>query len=289
MRVSSLNYLSFLSARPKKAAGDSSQVKAQQNSKLRLIYELVKREIESRYRGSVLGIVWSMITPLLMLGVYTFVFGTVFGARWTEAGTQTPPAQFAVILFAGLIVYQIFAETIIRAPMLMISHSNYVKKVVFPLEILVPVAIGNALFHAAVSLLILLPFLFLFMGGIPWTIVLLPVVIAPLLLMSAGVGWFLASLGTYTRDIGQFIGTVATAILFLAPIFFPSTALPAWLQPWLALNPVTVPVEQAREVLIFGRLPDFSDLTSYGLVSVVFAGFGFLWFQKTRKGFADVL
>ena len=256
---------------------------------MRLTYELIKREIESRYRGSVLGIVWSMITPLLMLGIYTFVFGTVFRSRWGAADAQTPPAQFAVILFSGLIIYQIFAETLIRAPSLMIANSNYVKKVVFPLEVLVPVSIGNALFHAAVSMLILVPFLFLFMGGIPWTAIFLPFVLIPLILVSAGFGWFLASLGTYARDIGQFIGTIVTALMFLAPIFFPSSALPDWVQPWLVLNPVTIPVEQAREVLIFGRLPDMDALITYSLISVIIAASGYLWFQHTRKGFADVL
>ncbi len=281
--------LSSLAARFGLPLRKTAAPKENQTSNARLTWELIKREIESRYRGSALGLIWSMITPLLMLGIYTFVFGTVFRSRWGEADAHTPPAQFAVILFTGLIVYQIFAETITRAPMLMIANSNYVKKVVFPLEILVPVAIGNALFHAGVSLLILLPFIYLVMGAIPLTAVLLPFVIAPLLLMSAGAGWFLASLGTYTRDIGQFIGTFATALLFLAPIFFPSTALPVWVQPWLALNPVTIPVEQAREVLIFGKMPDWDALYGYTLIAVIVCASGFLWFQKTRKGFADVL
>lgn len=288
-----MTLLSSLAARlggrseiPAAATGVATPAKS---SNIRLTWELTKREIESRYRGSALGLIWSMITPLLMLGIYTFVFGTVFQSRWGQTDTHTPPAQFAVILFVGLIVYQIFAETITRAPTLMIANPNYVKKVVFPLEILVPVAIGNALFHAGVSLLILLPFVYLVMGAIPLTSLLLPLVVVPLLLLAAGAGWFLASLGTYTRDIGQFVGTLATALLFLAPIFFPSSALPVWVQPWLALNPVTVPVEQAREVLIFGNLPNWDLLWSYSLIAIIFCASGYLWFQKTRKGFADVL
>lgn len=256
---------------------------------IRLGFQLTKREIESRYRGSAFGLVWSMITPLMMLAIYTFVFGTIFKSRWLPSEAPESSAQFAVILFSGLIIYQIFAEVLIRAPSLMLANTNYVKKVVFPLEILVPVAIGNALFHAAMSLLILIPFIILVMGSLPWTCILLPFILVPLLLMSAGVGWMLASLGTFARDIGQFTGTLATALLFLAPIFFPSTALPAWMQPWLALNPVTVPVEQAREVIIFGRLPDFSVLATYTLISIIVCACGYLWFQKTREAFADVL
>jgi len=267
----------------------STYSRSNPHRRISLTFDLIRREIESRYRGSVLGLVWSMITPLLMLGIYTFVFGTVFQSRWGGSNAQTPTAQFSVILFTGLIVYQIFAETIVRSPQLMIANANYVKKVVFPLEILVPVVIGNALFHAGISFLILLPFVFMVMGAIPLTILLLPLVLAPLLIMAAGVGWFLASLGTYTRDIGQFIGTLATALLFLAPIFFPSSALPEWLQPWLVLNPVTVPVDQAREVLVFGRPPNWVVIGAYGLVSLVVGMLGYIWFQKTRKGFADVL
>ncbi len=255
----------------------------------RLLFALVRREVESRYRGSVLGIGWSMITPLLMLGVYTFVFGVVFRSRWVGADEAASPAEFAVILFLGLILYQILAETLARAPNVVLSNVSYVKKVVFPLQILVPVALGSALIHACISLVVLIPFLFQIFGGIPWTVVFLPLIVLPLCLMTLGLGWFLASVGTYARDVGQIVGPLITALLFLAPIFFPTSALPAWLQPWIALNPISLPVEEARKAMIFGIMPDFGALWVYACWSLVISAAGYLWFQKTRKGFADVV
>lgn len=257
--------------------------------KLRLTFSLSQREILGRYRGSALGLFWSIATPLMMLGVYTFVFGTVFKSRWSGLGSEASAGQFSVILFSGLIIFQLLSETITRAPTLILANANYVKKVIFPLEVLVPVSIGTSLFHSLISLLMLLPFIYLTFGSIPITALLLPVTLVPVLLMLAGIGWFLASIGVFVRDIGQFIGTIVTALLFLAPIFFPLTALPDWLQPWLSLNPLTVPVEQTREVLIFGRLPDFEALGIYTAIAFVILLAGYGWFQKTRKGFADVL
>lgn len=257
--------------------------------KLQLIHVLARREVDSRYRGSALGIVWSMVTPLLMLAIYTFVFGTVFKSRWVGSSINDSPMTFAVILFTGLILFQIFSETVNRAPTLMLSNVGYVKKVVFPLEILVPVALCNALFHGAVSMLVLLPCIFIVFDSIPPTAFLLPVVVAPLLLFTLGISWFLASLGTYLRDIGQITATITTALLFLAPIFFPLDALPEWVRPLLVVNPISLPVEQAREVLLFGNLPDFVGIGLYTLLSIAVCTAGFVWFQKTKKGFADVL
>lgn len=254
-----------------------------------LLLPLIRREIAGRYRGSALGILWSLLTPLFMLGVYTFVFGHVFKARWAGASENASMGEFAVTLFAGLIVFQLFAEVVTRAPSLILGNQNYVKKIVFPLEILVPVTLGTALFHAAISLIVLFAFMLPIHGGLPWTALLLPIVLVPYCLSILGVSWFLASLGTYVRDIGQILGTVVTALMFLSPIFFPLSALPEWIQSWLVLNPIAVPVEQARNLLIFGKLPDFAALGYYSVVAVVVAVLGYQFFQQTRKGFADVL
>lgn len=256
---------------------------------LPLLLPLVRREVVGRYRGSALGILWSLLTPLFMLAVYTFVFGTVFKAKWAGTREDASVAEFAVILFAGLTVFQLFAEVVNRAPGLILANQNYVKKIVFPLELLVPVALGSALFHAAISLAVLLPFLVAVHGSIPLTALWLPVILLPFCLLILGLGWFLASLGTYVRDIGQVLGTLVTALMFLSPIFFPLTALPEWLRPWLALNPIAVPVEEARKVLIYGQSPDYQTLVGYTAVAIVVCWLGYVWFQKTRKGFADVL
>lgn len=258
-------------------------------ARLSLVRSLVARDVTGRYRGSALGILWSLVTPLCMLAIYTFVFGSILGTRWNGVNDLGGMAGFSIILFAGLLVFQLFAEVVTHAPTLVLSNVNYVKKVVFPLEILPVVAVGSALFHLSVSLVPLFAFMLWIRGHIPPTALLLPVVLAPFVLVILGLGWFFASLGVYLRDIAQFLGTVVTALMFLSPVFFPATALPEGVRPWLMLNPLTVPIEQTRVVLIWGNAPDWATLGVYGLCAVVIATAGFCWFQATRKGFADVL
>ena len=252
-----------------------------------LTHALIKRDVIGRYRGSMLGILWSFFNPLFMLAVYTFVFGLIFKSRWP--GGSDSKVEFALILFAGLIVFNIFSETVTRAPSLILSNSNYVKKVVFPLEILPIVALGTAFFHAGISLLVWLIFYFLFLGVPSFTVLLLPLILLPLLVFSLGCSWILASLGVYLRDVGQFIGLAVTALMFLTPIFYPVAALPDDLQSLLFLNPLTSVVEQTRDVLIWDKLPDWILFFIDGAISIMVAWLGFAWFQKTRKGFADVL
>jgi lipopolysaccharide transport system permease protein len=252
-----------------------------------LIKALAQREVVGRYRGSVMGILWSFFNPVFMLVVYTFVFSVVFKARWS--GGSDSKTEFALILFAGLIVFNLFAECFNRAPGLILANVSYVKKVVFPLEILPWVTLGSALFHALISLGVwLIAYLILF--GVPHiTVLLLPLVILPLLLLIMGLTWGLASLGVYLRDVSQFIGIVTTALMFLSPIFYPASALPEKYRHLLLLNPLTPAIEQARDVLFWGKVPDMSMLSIYLLAATLIAWLGFAWFQKTRKGFADVL
>jgi lipopolysaccharide transport system permease protein len=252
-----------------------------------LIRQMTHREVVGRYKGSVMGLLWSFLTPLFMLIIFTFVFSVVFAARWgTEEESKT---QFALVLFAGLIVHALFAEVLTRAPGVVIGNANYVKKVVFPLEVLPAITLGSALFHTLVSLLILLAAFLFFNGFLHWTAILTPLVLLPLAVLSLGTGWILASLGVFVRDIGQVTGVLATALLFLSPVFFPVSALPDFMQPWMHLNPLTFIIEQVREVLIWGRLPNWTGLLKYLAGAGAVAWFGFFWFQKTRKGFADVL
>ncbi|MBM3599505.1 MAG: ABC transporter permease [Alphaproteobacteria bacterium] len=253
-----------------------------------LIRQLAVREVVSRYRGSWLGLVWSLVNPLLMLAVYTFVFGIVFRVRWGQRGDDGP-IGFALVLFAGLIVHGFFAECVTRAPGLVVGNANYVKRVVFPLEILPYVALAAALFHAAVSLVVLLAFFVATAGMPPLTIALLPIVWAPFALLILGLCWFLASLGVYLRDIGQVTQPVVTVLLFLSPVFFPLEALPPALRPWLQLNPLTFIIDQTRAVLLWGQMPDWTGLAAYALVGLLVAWLGFYWFERTRRGFADVL
>jgi lipopolysaccharide transport system permease protein len=247
------------------------------------------REVVGRYKGSVIGLFWSFLNPVLMLGVYTFVFSVVFKARWGIGGTEETKTQFAVVLFVGMIVHGLFAEVLNRAPGLILSNVNYVKKVVFPLEILPIVSMGAALFHNLVSLVVLLVAFVIFNGYLHWTVIFIPVVLLPLVILVLGLAWILASLGVFLRDVGQTIGIITTVMMFLSPVFFPITALPEEYRPIIMANPLTFIIEQSREVLIWGRLPNWVSLGIYMSVAVIIAWAGYIWFQKTRKGFADVL
>ncbi len=257
----------------------------QQN--FRLIMRMIKREIIGRYRGSFLGLLWSFVTPVLMLAIYTFVFSFVFKARWGQE--HSDQYQFALILFTGLIVYNLFSECIARAPGLILANVNYVKKVIFPLDILPWVSLGSALFHAMTSLSVLLFFLMIRGHDFGLSVLWLPVIILPFLLLIMGLSWFLAATGVYVRDISQVITMLLTVLMFMSPIFYPLSALPEPIRPYLLLNPITLIVEQVRAVLIWGLQPNWIRMGYYSGVSIIIAWAGWAWFNKTRKGFADVL
>lgn len=252
-----------------------------------LIKASAKREVLGRYRGSVMGILWSFFNPLLMLSVYTIVFSVVFQARW-GAGSDSK-TEFAVVLFAGLLMFNLFAECINRSPSLILSNVNYVKKVVFPLEILPAVTLMSALFHALISLLVWFLAFIIFFGEPHATVLLLPFVFLPFAMFIMGLSWALASLGVYLRDVSQIIGVMTSVLMFMSPIFYSITSLPKDYQYLLYLNPLTPVIELTRDVLYWGRIPDFQLLGTYWLATFLIAWLGFAWFQKTRKGFADVL
>lgn len=252
-----------------------------------LILDLTKREAVGRYRGSVMGVAWSLVTPLLMLAVYTFVFSEIFKARWGDSSATR--GEFAILLFAGLILFNIFAECISRAPSLIIGNANYVKRVVFPLEILPVTILGSALFHACVSVTVLLIFELFVKGSVPPTALQLPVLVFPYLLFVLGATWWLAALGVYLRDIAQTINILITALMFLSPIFFPLHALsPRW-QKVAQLNPLTFPIEQTRNVLFWGESLNWAHWAPYLGIAALFCWSGFFCFQRIRRGFADVL
>ncbi len=253
-----------------------------------LILQMVKRDVIGRYKGSAMGILWSLANPILLLTLYTFVFSVVFNARWGDSAPESK-SQFAVLLFVGMIVHSFMSETLVRAPSLILANVSYVKKIVFPLEILPVVAMCASAFHSMVSVLVLAAALLLLNGAIPWTIVLLPFVLLPLAVLSLGVAWLLAWLGVFLRDVAQPISLVMTVLLFASPVFYPITALPEDLRPWLMLNPLTFVIEQARAVTISGEQPDWTGLAIYSTVAIAIAWLSYASFQKTRKGFANVL
>lgn len=252
-----------------------------------LILTLARRDAVGRYKGSFFGVLWTLLTPLMMLAVYTFVFSRIFKARWNTGSDST--TDFAIVLFAGLIVFNVFAECINRAPSLILGHTMFVKKVVFPLEILPCVNLLSALFHAVVSIFVLGLFKYVVSGVVPFTAALIPIVLFPLVLFTLGISWWLAATGVYLRDIGQTIGVFVTALTFISPIFFPLSALPRQWQSIAKLNPLTFPIEQMRQVFVWGGGMDWAEWLVYTAAATLVAWFGFVWFQKTRKGFADVL
>lgn len=264
------------------------QLIASVNTHHQLLLKLIWRDVVGRYRGSLIGLLWSFVTPLIMLAVYTFVFTYVFQARW-NVGEDEPRALFALVLFSGLMLHGLLAEVLNRSPSIIINNVNYVKKVVFPLELLPIVILGAALFHFAINVGVML--LAMLLMGMPLhaTILLYPLVVLPLVPLTLGLGWGLAALGVFVRDIGQLTGIITTILLFLSPIFFPLDALPPLLQKLLVLNPLTIIIENARNVLLWGEMPNWGALMMYSVVALSVFLVGFVGFQALRKGFADVL
>ncbi len=257
-----------------------------------LIWQFARREVLAKYRGSLLGLGWSFLTPLLMLLVYTFVFREVFNARWPAASginATDSNLSFALQVYAGMIVFNFFSEVMGRAPRLILDQPNLVKKVVFPVEVLSWVAVLAAGFHFLVNLAVLLVAILSMSGSLPVALLALPLVVITFIPLLLGLAWFLASLGVFLRDIGQLIGMILTALMFLSPIFYPVQAIPEQWRPLLAANPLTVPIEQFKGIVLEGLWPDWQTLILYLLFSSAVCWMGAQWFRVTRKGFADVI
>jgi lipopolysaccharide transport system permease protein len=253
-----------------------------------LIYNLARRDVLGRYSGSFLGLMWSFFNPLLMLGVYTYVFGVVFKARWSP-NESTGILEFAVVLFAGLLTFGIFSECVNRAPSLMLQNPGFVKRVIFPLEIMPWVVLCSSLFHTTISLCVLALVMLLGFGTLPLTWPLIVLVLIPLVLFVMGICWALAALGVYLRDLAQTITIVTTVMMFLSPIFYPASAVPAGFRWAIDWNPMSFFIEQTRAVLIWGQAPNFAGLGLATIGSLAIAWVGLALFQHARDGFADVL
>jgi len=254
---------------------------------LKLIIRLVRREVEGRYRGSILGFLWAFLMPVFLLSVYTFVFSVVFSVRWGASGGSR--FEFALLLYSGLLIYNIFNECLSGAPSLMLANSTYIKKVIFPIEILPWVSLLSATINACIGFFILMLGYLIIIGVPPWTVLLTPIICMPVLLMSLGLALFFASIGVFVRDTQQFIGLLTMTVLFMTPIFYPLSAIPAEYQ-WIGkLNPLAIAIEQCREALFQGSLPQLAALLGNFALSLVIAWLGNAWFMKTKKGFADVI
>lgn len=254
-----------------------------------LIWQLAKRDVVARYRGSVFGLLWAIARPLVMLTIYTFVFSVIFQVRWNQPGPEGGQVSFAVVLFAGLIVHGLLAECLNRAPTLVISNANYVRKVVFPLDSLSYVLLISSLFHTVISFVVLIVVHLVMLGVPPVTTFLVPIVLLPLIPLFLGLGWALAALGVFLRDIGEITAIMTTVLLFLSPIFFPTEQFPEDLRFLLYYNPLTLIIEAVRDVAVFGKQPAWAALGIYTVVALLFAQAGHWLFLKSRRGFSDVL
>lgn len=255
-----------------------------------LLWQWTKRLLAMRHAGSLLGPVWNFATPLLMLAVYTFVFGIVFKARWQMLDTDLETTgSYAVILFCGMATFNIFAETISGSARCVIDNANLVKKVIFPLEIL-PAAqmLCAAITGQAWFLLVLCGAL---VAGIPMhaSIFLFPVSLLPLMAFSLGIGWFVAATTVFLRDIPHLTAMLLQALFFMTPIFYPESLVPPSLLPIIELNPLTWLCRQVRGLLLFGSIPSLLELALTWLGCGVVCQLGFVWFMKVKKGFADVI
>jgi lipopolysaccharide transport system permease protein len=246
---------------------------------------MVKQDVVGRYKGSLFGIGWSLLNPLIMLLVYSFVFGLVFKAKWGVGTDQ----NFAVILFSGLIMHSLLSECLMRGPNIIVGNVSYVKKVVFPLEALAWVSVLSPLFHFFISLAILFFAILITGGSVSLMWLYIPIILFPLLLVCLGLSWMLAALGVYIRDISQMTAILSTILLFLCPIFYPIEIIPEQYRAFILLNPLSFIVEQARSVLVFATYPDVTGLLFYSSLAFVFAQLSFIFFNKTKRGFADVL
>lgn len=266
-----------------------------------LIRQLTGREVQQRYRGSWGGLSWSFLTPLLMLAVYTVVFSYIFEGRFrpppdptssASATSGTPHGgvgEFALMLFAGLIPFNIFSEVAQRSPSLVLAVPNYVKRVVFPLDVLSVTALGQTLVTAAISTAVLVLGVALLLHTFSWTLIFLPLVLLPLVLLSLGVSWFLAAVGTYIRDIGQFVSVALQALIFLTPVFWPPHRAPEFLKPFIYANPLAAVVEAFRDCTVLGDIPNLPALFAWTAISAAVAWAGYVFFAYVKRGFADVL
>lgn len=253
----------------------------------KLIIDLTKRDVVSKYKGSLLGFLWSIITPLLLLVVYSFVFGTIFKSRW--AGMDESKSDFAIILFIGMLTYNIFADSISRSPWLISGNANYVKKVIFPITILPIVNVLSAVYNFCMGFIAWLLITLIFGGTLHYTIFLLPIILMPVILIALGGSWFFSALGVYFKDVGQFIGVLVMILMFSCPIFYPIKAVPENYQFIFHINPIAMTIEMVRDITISGKIPSAVLYIKIFALSSLISFLGLLFFKKCRGGFSDVL
>jgi len=252
-----------------------------------ILRQFIARDLKARYEGTFLGVIWALVIPLITLATYAFVFGYIFQAR--AAWTAHEGVPYAIVLFVGMLPYQLLADTLVTAPNQIRANPNFVTKVVFPLELLPASAVGVALVHALMTLGILIAAIVLAGVGLHWTLLLLPIAFLPLVMLTLGLNWFLAAVGTYYRDTADIAGVWVRIWFFASPIIYPVEALPDWMAKWFNLNPLTFIMDAFRRLMLSGELPRWGVWVPGTLFCAVVMGGGFLVFQRMRRGFASAL
>ena len=251
-----------------------------------LILSLAKRDLLTRYKGSVLGLVWAVITPVVMIAIFTFIFAGIFGARFGSSGSHW---DYALYLFCGLVPWTMFQETLQQSATSIVNHANLVKRVVFPLETLPVAQALSALANQLFATIALLLAVVIIQRHLPLTALWFPVVLLPQLLLTIGAAWLLASLGVFLRDIVQGISLVLMAWMYLTPIIYPESIVPERFRLFINLNPFTPLIRCYRRIFLEGQAPDWSGLGYFTLIALIVFVLGYWWFARTRKSFADVI
>lgn len=254
-----------------------------------LIKVLVLRELAQRFMGSYLGRFWLVLAPFIMLAIYAYFFGEIFQAKWNLSSNGESLVSFALMIFSGLLLHQFFADSISRAPDLVLSNPNYVKKIIFPTEILAVVALLATLIQMCIGVLVLLLVFALTSHTLYWTWLLLPFIYLPFIFITLGLSWILSALGVFLRDLRQIMQFVSAALLFLSPVFYPMDKLPEGLQLLKYVNPLIVVIEQSRIALFTGKMPDWSVLAVCSLVALGVSYIGLYFFVRSKPAFADVI
>ncbi len=251
-----------------------------------LILSLARREFAARYKGSLLGIVWAVVTPVTTIAIFTFIFAGIFGARFGSGGTHW---DYAIYLFCGLLPWTMFQETVQQSATTIVSHANLVKRVVFPLETLPAAQALSSLVTQMFGTVALILATLLIHRNLHATVLWLPVLIIPQLIAAIGAAWLVASLGVFLRDIAQGVGLVLMAWMFLTPIIYPESIVPAGYRTFISINPFTALVRNHRRILLEGLPPDWTGLAYFSVFALFLFLFGYWWFARTRKNFADVI
>ncbi|HET6972832.1 MAG TPA: ABC transporter permease [Pyrinomonadaceae bacterium] len=255
-------------------------------SRAELIFSFAKRELLARYKGSALGIAWAVLTPVVMIAIFTFIFAGIFGARF---GANDSHWDYALYLFCGLLPWTMFQESVQLSANTIVAHSNLVKRVVFPLEALPAAQVFAALGTQLFGTMALLIGTIVIRQRLELTGLWLPILLIPQLLFALGAGWLVASLGVFLRDITQGVTLLLMAWMYLTPIIYPESIIPEHFRTFINFNPFTSLIRSYRRIFLDGSVPDWRGLLYFTIFAVIIFIFGYWWFARTRKSFADVV